>query len=58
MDTKTLRLDKFAGLASSEGSSPSDEEYSRGIEARFLAHNPNATADRILSITRPWSDSN
>ncbi|MGB3975034.1 MAG: C25 family cysteine peptidase [bacterium] len=40
-------LDKFAGLASSEGSSPSDEEYSRGIEARFLAHNPNATADRI-----------
>ncbi len=40
-------LDKFAGLASSEGSSPSDEDYSRGIEARFLAHNPNATADRI-----------
>jgi hypothetical protein len=40
-------LDRFAGLASSEGSGPSDEEYSQEIEARFLAHNPDAVADRI-----------
>jgi hypothetical protein len=40
-------LDKFAGLASSEGSSPSDEEYSQGIEARYLVHNPNSIGDRI-----------
>ncbi|MBN1879866.1 hypothetical protein JW823_07120 [bacterium] len=42
-------LDKFSGLASSEGSSPSDEEYSQEVEARFLAHNTNAIADRIYA---------
>ncbi|MGB3975061.1 MAG: C25 family cysteine peptidase [bacterium] len=40
-------LDKFSGLASNEGYSPSDEQYSQEIEARFKSHNPNATADRI-----------
>ncbi|MBN1880448.1 hypothetical protein JW823_10090, partial [bacterium] len=40
-------LNRFAGLASSEGSDPSDEEYSQEIEARFLAHNTDAVADRI-----------
>ncbi|MBN1297992.1 hypothetical protein JXA80_14535 [bacterium] len=42
-------LDTFAGLASSEGSSPSDEEYSQEVEARFIDHNPNATGDRIYA---------
>ena len=40
-------LDKFSGLASSEGSSPSDEEYSQEIETRMISHNTNAVADRI-----------
>ena len=44
---ETIWLDRFAGLASSEGSGPSDEEYSQEMEARFLAHNPDAVADRI-----------
>ncbi len=40
-------LNKFAGLASDEGSGPSDEEYSQQVEARLLAHNSDAVADRI-----------
>ncbi len=40
-------LDRFAGLASNEGSNPSDEQYSQEIEARFMAHNPNSEGDRI-----------
>lgn len=40
-------LDKFAGLASSEGSGPSDEEYSQGVEERFLIYNPDSAGDRI-----------
>ncbi len=44
---ETVWLDRFSGLASSEGSGPWDEEYSQEMEARFIAHNPNAVADRI-----------
>jgi gingipain R len=40
-------LDSFSGLASNEGWNPSDEEYSREIEARFFARNSDADADRI-----------
>lgn len=37
----------FAGMASNEGSGPSDEEYSQEIEARMMAHNPDSAGDRI-----------
>ncbi len=41
-------LDKFSGIASDEGSGPSDEEYAIEIEERFNAHNPNSVGDRIF----------
>jgi len=40
-------MNKFAGLASNQGSGPSDEERSQEIESRFTVQNPDSTADRI-----------